>query len=171
VAFDVLALAEGVVADIRGALTLVGINQRVLAPTILPFVIKQRLVVVISDEIPESKGSEFGQAPDGVVSIQVFDPAGEDIFLAREVIKLPAEKKWEDLPLVVNMIMDVDVRGASYGVYLIEVTYTPADSVEVTRRFPIYVVEPRVAMSTGTGPDKAFDNEHLASTSLPSPSS
>jgi hypothetical protein len=170
VTFDILALAEGAVNDARGALTLVGVNQRVLAPSALPFMIKQRLVLILSDEIPGSTG-DFGHVPGGTISIQVLDPTGSITFSANEEIKVQANKRWLDLPLVVNLIMEVDINGNSWGVYVIEVKYTPTDSDELMHRLPLYVVNPNVVLSAEAEPGRAFDNQQVGSTSLPPSSS
>ena len=154
--FDILALAEGATNDVRGALALVGVNQRVIAPGTLPFNIKQRLVMTLSDEMPDSSGREFGHISGGIVSLRVLDPAGSATFVTSEDIKVPKEKRWLDLPLVINIIMDVDIKGDSYGIYIVEVTYKPSDSEELTRRFPLYIVPAQAALSSGEGPIRAF---------------
>lgn len=162
--FSVLALAEGAVNDARGALALVGVDQRVLAPSAFPFNIRQRVILILSDEIPGVIG-DFGNAPGGTVALQVLDPSGSITFSVNEEIKVPANKRWLDLPLVVNLIMDVDIKGDSYGVYVIEVKYTPTDSDEMTHRLPLYVVEPNVVLSPAAGPGRAFDNRQAGSVS------
>lgn len=158
-ALDFLMLVEAAVNDGRGALALVGVNQRVIAPTTLPFNIKQRLIMAFSDEMPDSSGQEFGDIPGGVVSIRVLDPAGSATFATSEEIKLPVEKRWLDLPLVANVIMDVDIKGDSYGVYIVEVTHKPSDSGELTRRFPLYIAHPQAALDPPDGPSRAFSSQ------------
>jgi hypothetical protein len=155
--FDVLTLAEGAVNDGRGALTLVGVNQRVLAPSAFPFLIKQRLVIILSDEVLGSIG-EFGHVPDGLVSVQVLDPDGSITFSLSEEIKVPSNKRWLDLPLVVNLIMDVDIKGDICGVYVVEVKYVPTNSDELTHHLPLYVVQPNVLISPVSESGRAFDD-------------
>lgn len=154
--FDFLALAENAANDSRGALTLVGLNQRVIAPLSLPFDFNQRLVIGVSDELKNSSGSEFGQVPDGVISIKVLDPSGDAVFVTNEEVKLPGEKRWLDLPLLANVVVDLNFRCNTYGIYVIEITHTPSDSEEQMRRFPVYIVSHQVALNRDKEPGRAF---------------
>jgi hypothetical protein len=45
---DLLVLAEGVTADARGALTLVGVNQRAIVAASMPFSVKQKVVISLT---------------------------------------------------------------------------------------------------------------------------
>lgn len=167
---DILILAEGAVIDGRGTLSLIGVNQRVISPLSLPFHIKQRLIMALSDEAPESPEPEFGQIPSGEVAVKVLDPTGSATFATSEEIKAPTEKQWLDLPLVLNVIMDVDIKGDSYGIYTVEVRYTPPDSGEQLHRFPIYVVSPQMAFNTETFPRRAITPDRQTNPSASSSS-
>jgi hypothetical protein len=160
--FDVIVLAEAAAVDARGALTLIGVNQRVLAPATIPFNIKQRLIGTLTDELPESAGHGFGEIPDGIVSVRVINPEGDTTFSASEEVALPpsAKKRWADLPLTANLIVEIDIKGDSYGVYVVEVTYKPIDSAEKTRRIPLYIVAPDIAFGQGPEPGDAFKNSN-----------
>jgi hypothetical protein len=164
VGLDVVILAEAAAVDGRGALTLVGVNQRVLVPATIPFNIRQRIIGTLTDELPESAGHEFGEIPDGMVSVRVIDPTGDTTFSASEEVALPesapVKKRWVDLPLTANLIVDIDIKGDSYGVYVIEVTYKPVDAEEETRRFPLYIVPPDVAFNQELESGTAFKNSN-----------
>jgi hypothetical protein len=153
---DLVVLAEAATNDTRGALALIGVNQRVVVPTALPFSLKQRVVMMFSDDAGETPGEGFDEVLDGDISIKVFDPSDVQRFAWNQELKLPTEKRWVDLPLIANIIVDVDLSGDSYGVYIVEVSFKSADSREDVRRFPVYVVGPQVATSETEAPRRAF---------------
>jgi len=139
---DLFVLAEGVTNDARGALTLVGINQRVISPAALPFRATFKAVVGITDEIDGPDGPDFEVLPDGELRVRVIDPSGTSQFAVSQIFKMPQEKPQDKIPTVVNIIADVVVSGDSYGTYSADIAYRFADGEEESRRFYIYVVPP-----------------------------
>jgi hypothetical protein len=137
---------------------MVGVNQRVIAPAALPFVAKQRLVMILSDEAAESDGRSFGPAPRGSVTIKVLDPKGSCTFSSTEKIDVPVKKRWKDLPLIVNIIVDIDVKIDFFGVYLVEATFAPEGPGEITRRFPLYAIDPTSTIDPGTESESVFSD-------------
>jgi hypothetical protein len=139
---DLFVLAEGVTNDARGALTLVGINQRVVSPATLPFRSTFKAVVGITDEIGGPDGPDFEVLPDGELRVRVSDPSGVPQFAVSQVFKMPQDKSQGMIPIVVNIIADVVVSGDSYGTYSADISYRFTDGEEESRRFYIYVVPP-----------------------------
>lgn len=154
--FDTLIFAEAAVNDSRGAMTVIGLNQRVIAPAATPFNMRQRVVMTFSDEVPGSLGKEFGELPGGSVSIRVLDPDGLAVFAVSEDIEVPKEKRWTDLPLLATLVVDIDIKGDAYGIYVVEVMHRGDGLEEQIRRVPIYIVNPSIAVSAPVKPAEAF---------------
>lgn len=136
---DKILLVEAAANDLRGALTLVGVNQRVFFFPILPFRFQLRAVIMLTDEVEGSDGKEFEDFPESQLDINVIDPEGVPSFSWVEQIRLDHEKKWVDLPLLAAVVSDVTVSGNTHGVYVIEVRFSVPGQEEFIGRFPIYI--------------------------------
>jgi hypothetical protein len=139
-----MALAEGATNDARGAMAVVGVNQRVIPVVALPFSSSQRVVMTLTDEIAGSDGHEFDKLFEGSVSINVISPSGTPTFTTNEDVKFDVDKQWVDLPLVANIVIEVNITGDTHGVYIVETTLTPNDDRDpVVSRYPVYIVDPQ----------------------------
>lgn len=137
---DLFVLAEGVTADARGALTMVGVNQRVIVAGSLPFSVRQKIVISLTDEMQGPHGHDFEELPDGDLSIRVTDPSGDPQFAISQGFKMPQENLPEQGPKIANIVADVVVSGTTFGEYTVAATFRTADGGEVAKNFPIYVV-------------------------------
>lgn len=138
---DIFVLAEGVTNDARGALALVGINQRAISVESLPFRITQKVVIGFTDESPESPGLFSDETPSGDLSINVQDPAGNSQFTINQSFKIPSPPKPRpDVPQFSYIVADVVVSGASHGIYTAEVSYRCTSGEVESRKFAIYIL-------------------------------
>jgi hypothetical protein len=150
---DIFVLAEGVTSDARGALTLVGVNQRAVSVDSLPFRITQKVVVGFTDESPESPGLFSDGTPSGDLSIDVKDPAGNSQFTINQSFAIPKQPKPRpDVPQFSYIVADVVISGASHGIYIAEVAYRRVSGEVESRRFPIYIVPSSASISNSATP-------------------
>lgn len=140
---DIFVLAEGVTPDARGALTLVGVNQRAISVDSLPFRVTQKVVIGFTDESPESPGQFLSGTPSGELYIRVQNSAGDSEFTINQSFQLPQPvKPRPDIPAFSYIVADVVISGASYGAYTAEISYRYASGEVESRSFVIYIVEP-----------------------------
>lgn len=137
---DLFVLAEGVTADARGALTLVGVNQRTIVAPSLPFPIRQKVVISLTDEADGPAGHPFEELPDGDLTIRVTDPSGTLQFAINQGFKMPKVDVPAGAPQIVNIIADIVLSGTSHGEYLAQATFRTTDDEEFAKEFPIYVI-------------------------------
>lgn len=137
---DLFVLAEGVTADARGALTLVGVNQRTIVAGSLPFPVRQKVVISLTDEDQGPDGHMFEELPDGDLTIRVTDPSGTLQFAINQGFKMPKVDRPAGAPQIVNIIADIVLSGTSYGKYTAQATFRTTDAEEFAKEFPIYVV-------------------------------
>ncbi|MEU6515132.1 hypothetical protein [Streptomyces sp. NPDC046978] len=142
---DSILLAEGITPDARGALAAVGINQKIISSAVLPFAVKQSLVLIFTDESTDASFEE-PEGKDFAVSIRVFDPAGQPTFAVSQ--PLPKVKKaWIDLPSLMNLVVEVSMSGSSYGRYVLEASLQE-NGVECEKRAITLFVTPALDASS-----------------------
>jgi hypothetical protein len=138
---DIFVLAEGATNDARGALALVGVNQRAISVDSLPFRITQKVVIGFTDESQESPGTFSDETPSGDLSINVQDPAGNSQFSVNQSFKIPrVPKPRPDVPQFSYIVADVFISGASHGIYTAEVTYRCVSGEVESRKFALYIL-------------------------------
>ena len=138
---DIFVLVEGAANDARGALTLVGVNQRAISVDSLPFRITQKVVIGFTDESPGSPGIFSDETPSGDLSINVQDPAGKSQFTINQTFKIPRPPKPRpDVPQFSYIVADVVISGASHGIYTAEVSYRCVSGEVESRKFILYIV-------------------------------
>jgi hypothetical protein len=138
---DIFVLAEGVTNDARGALTLVGVNQRAISVDSLPFRITQKVVIGFTDESPESPGLFSDEPPSGDLTINVRDSGGNSQFTINQSFKIPQPPKPRpDVPQFSYIVADVVISGASHGIYIADVSYRCLSGEVETRQFAVYIV-------------------------------
>ncbi|WP_405425213.1 DUF6941 family protein [Streptomyces erythrochromogenes] len=129
-------LAEGVAADIRGALTIVGFNQRVINTPSLPFNFRQTLVVTLTDE---AEGDQ--QAQSAQISVSLTSPEGTAAFAFTQMVQIPV-KPGKGVPVLTNIAIDVPFSGVSYGNYKVKVSWQQAGEANEERVIDVFVVNP-----------------------------
>jgi hypothetical protein len=112
-------LAEGVTSDIRGAMGLVGFNQRVLGANVLPFSFRQTLVVSL---IHEAEAPDVTAAKPGLLTIQFLDPEGGLSFAATQAIP-GQEHRNPSLPIFTNFAIELPLSGRLHGKYTLVVNW------------------------------------------------
>jgi hypothetical protein len=132
-------LAEGVVADIRGAMTIVGFNQRVVGAPNLPFGFRQTLVLTLIED-PEPDGqADVSLGRDGLLTVRVLDPAGAVRFSASQLI--PASgRRVLNVPAIANVALEIPISGETHGVYKVQVEWKSPSGDEESRDIPITVL-------------------------------
>ncbi|MEU5999072.1 hypothetical protein ABZ837_14730 [Streptomyces sp. NPDC047197] len=130
---DNILLAEGVTGDIRGAMTLVGYNQRVVKVPSLPFSFKQVLVVSLRGEVENSSPAQL--------SVNLVPPEGGSAFAFTQQVQLPTPTA-KDVPSFTNIAMDIPFAGISYGLYEIKVSWREVGQDPQDRGMDIFVLDP-----------------------------
>lgn len=147
---DLFTIAEGGLPDSRGAITLLAVNQRVVTSEKFPFTHKATVFVTLSSE-----GEEENLAEPSLLAIRLRDTKSEIQFTFSQPIAVPPNT-WEDLPQLVNLVIDVPVTATSPGVFTIEVEHSPTGE-----RFErkLYIVDAEVVrrQADPDSPRKAFD--------------
>lgn len=140
---DIFALAEGVASDARGALTLVGVNQRAISVNSLPFRVTQKVVLGFTDESADSLGHLSDEALSGELSISVTDPAGNSQFTINQSFQIPkVPKPWTEIPQFSYIVADMIVSGTTHGVYTADISYRRVSGEVEDRKFALYIVPP-----------------------------
>ncbi|MGW2333974.1 DUF6941 family protein [Streptomyces sp. NPDC001685] len=135
---DHVLLAEGVVGDIRGALTLVGYNQRVINSPNLPFSFKQTLVVSLTGKADESVSAQL--------TINLVTPEGGSVFAFTQNVQMTAPGS-KIAPSITNIAMDIPFSGVSYGVYRLNVLWRQVGEDVDEREIEVFIVDPADAGS------------------------
>jgi hypothetical protein len=148
-------LAEAAVTDSRGALALIGVNQRVLVIPAMPFSIGLRCVVTLTDEVAGTIGREFDRQTNGNISVGVVDPEGRTTFSVTQMVGGP-EKRFADLPTILNAISDLSITGTSYGIYGVQINFSAVDGGAQEQTIPIYVI-PQPTFTDSDSSTRAFD--------------
>ncbi|MFF7521169.1 DUF6941 family protein [Streptomyces pseudovenezuelae] len=133
---DAALLAEGATGDIRGAITLVGYNQRVVNAPTLPFSFKLTLVVSLSGETEKASQAQ--------ISVNLESPEGESAFAFSQPVQLPASTV-KGVPSFTNIAMDIPFTGVSYGVYRLTASWREAGQEAQDREIEVFVVNPAEA--------------------------
>jgi hypothetical protein len=136
---DKILLVEGAANDVRSALTLVGVNQRVFFFPALPFRVQLRAIIMMTDEVEGSDGRHFEGSSEAQISINVIDPKGASTFSLVDKLQFPKEKKWVDLPLLAAVVSDITLSGNEHGIYVVEVKIKASEHEEHVSRIPVYV--------------------------------
>ncbi len=152
-----IILAEGIGQDSRGAFTLIGINQNVLTIPRLPRATKR---IVMPHLVVDEK--EFKPGDSVAFKVSVISPSNEILSAHPGQIAL-GEVMWPDLPVALDLPVDVMLNCSEYGAYRVEViAQLGGDSVKSD--VIIYVRQPTPEDRGGpTGVAQPFQNsEDLA---------
>jgi len=132
---DWLLLAEGVGQDSKGALTAIGLSQNVLAAPSLPATTKR---AVIAHLVEEAGGLKLGDKIS--VKVRVTSPAGE-VISAQNAQAIVGGIQWPDLPMSVDLPVEILLNVSEYGAYRFEVFVQPVGADEMKGEVGFYVVE------------------------------
>jgi len=150
---DIFVLAEGVASDARGALTLVGLNQRAISVNSLPFRVTQKVVLGFTDESTDSLGRLSDEDLGGELSIRVVDPAGNSQFTINQSFKIPkVPKPTPNLPQFSYIVADIVVSGAMHGAYTADISYQFTCGEVEGKKFALYIVPPISPVSSSETP-------------------
>ncbi len=150
--FDSIVVAEAISADARGALAIIGFNQRVIAAPLFPAIHKFSIAVVLTDET--ENGFDSGLADD--VSIRVIGPGGAVQFTVNQSVSY-SNKDWVDLPVLGTIALDVPVIADMPGVYNIEISLIEQGAVVETQLKKLYIFSPVTTLGEApTFPRRAF---------------
>jgi hypothetical protein len=127
-----IILAEGAVNDSRGALTAVGLNQNVFAPTSLPASTKRALIIHLVDVEPSSTIA---------LNFSVKDPDGTIIAAQSNTMNV-GDAKFQDLPLTTDVVVEAMFAFKTSGTHLVDVEIASADLVSDSKAIEIYVRKP-----------------------------
>ncbi|MFJ9900164.1 hypothetical protein ACIQPR_43230 [Streptomyces sp. NPDC091280] len=128
-------LTEGVGADIRNAMTLIGFNQRVINAHAVPFSFRQTLVIGLIDD-----SEDDGVAPSGQLAINLVNPQGVAVFALNQAIQLNQRSR-KDVPGFTNIAMDVQFSGSVRGRYTLQLTWQDAVGEAEKHEISVYVVD------------------------------
>lgn len=130
-------IAEGFALDSRGAGTLVGTNQRVVA-TSFPTSFRSTLALSVTDETDEA--GIFTPSANSEVSVRVIDSRGLVNFAVTSQIP-GEEKRFFDLPLQTNLQTDLEIESDHPGVFTVDIEVrSEGEVVDRLRRY-IYLVD------------------------------
>lgn len=143
--FDLVALAEGATTDARGALALVGMNQRVVSPPTFPAQLKQTIAVLITDETEDG----FAEDSAAELEVQLVDVAAStQPRFALTVGLASSPKPWSDLPQFRNFVTDIPFVAEHPGVYELRVVLRTGNEQLDSALRRIYVTDPALVAST-----------------------
>jgi hypothetical protein len=127
-------LAEGIGQDSRAVLTAIGLNQNVLATPTLPTVTKRAIVAhVVSDTEPLKLGDKLN------ITFNIMSPRGKIITAQSGQVTI-GKVPWPDLPVSIDLPVELVFNVSEYGTYLIGATVQVADGPETIERIEFYVV-------------------------------
>jgi len=116
-----MLIAEGLGADSKNALTVIGVNQNIFSPPSLPAMTKRAILArVLDDEDTLKAGSSLQ------VAFSVIGPAG-DVVAAQSSTVSVAGRLWKDLPGNLDIPAELGLSVNDYGEYVMRLDIrTPA---------------------------------------------
>lgn len=137
-----IILAEGFGTNSNGAVTAIGINQRVVIAPGLPADTKRGVIAHFSTDGELAVGDEIE------VSVSVTDPAGNPVMAMTAPARPNPTPHWPGVPGGVDIFLEIPLRLAAYGKYEVTLSLTPPGGEKVTGHVPLYVAEPPLMPST-----------------------
>src|SRR6266498_1458928 len=142
-----ILMAEGFGSGANGALTAIAVNQNVLTAETLPTTTKRGF---LAHFVLDSSETEDLAALEITVSVQVVDPSGEIIIGTSVPAKLPGASPWPDLPVGVDVVVELPLRIREYGTHEIRISTQTPGSEKLQGSQYLYVREPLVAAGSQT---------------------
>jgi hypothetical protein len=129
-----LGVAEAAVADARGAMTLVGVNQNVTLAKELPVRLNRAVVVLAVDDSPADDA-----AGEVRISLTLRSPEGDELAKQETALEVTG-KRFADLPGSIQLTLDLQAEASSFGTYVVECALEANDSEPVTATRELYVL-------------------------------
>lgn len=141
-------LAEGVTADSRGALAVIGLNQNIFPAATLPATTKRAILAhIVEDPGMIQSNARFG------FSLRVSGPGG-NVILAQTVSVSVAHVPWPLLPATTDLPLELVLTLSEYGTYRFDVeVQPPGDGAPLTGHAEMYVVRPEDQAPAGIPAD------------------
>lgn len=147
-------MAEGLTQDARGALTVVGLAQSLLATPNLPTATKRAVVMLLtgdSDEFIPGRPIKF--------KTSIEAPSGEMIFEHQGSVPM-GPNNFPGLPSGVTIASDITFTAKEYGRYFIKMSAQPADHPRLEAGLHFYVVNPEDSYDDSS----TFSDSHYSMT-------
>jgi hypothetical protein len=149
---ELVATADAVAFDSRGAPTIVGLNQRFFPVGLAPPAVKLTVLVVVTDG--DDPGPTF---PECLVNVRIRRDTGEVRFAFTHQLRM-APKIWPELPAFVHAPLDVIMVPDRTGRQDIEVELVHEGTVVDSATRSLYVVpyrQPPEAVITTAAPKRS----------------
>jgi hypothetical protein len=130
-----IIIAEGFGTNSNGAVTAIGINQRVVIAPTLPTTTKRGVIAHFSSDSHVEIDREFE------VSLNVADPAGDLIVAMTSPAKFSPIQKWPGVPEGIDIFLEIPLRLATPGEYRVSLSLTPPGEERITGHVPLYVIQ------------------------------
>lgn len=134
-------LGEGLGADAKNALTVIGLNQNILMGSALPTVTKRAVVLHLEDvDFPSGSTAE--------VSFTVRAPSGR-VLMAQTTGFSVGERVFDDVPVTADIPAEFMLNVTEYGPHVIVVEVRPQGADVLTAEVSLYVRQPPETASAG----------------------
>jgi hypothetical protein len=130
-----MIIAEGFGTASNGAVTAIGVNQRIIVAPELPANSK-RGVMAHFTEVESNLGGQ-----DLEVSITVSDPSGKAIVANIAPARLSQLPQWPDVPPGVDIFLDIPLRLSEYGAYEIKLSVKLANTGDAISGYVFFYVQ------------------------------
>jgi hypothetical protein len=139
-------MAEGVTADARGALTVVGVSQTALVAPALPAQAKRAIVALITGE-----NKEFVPGRQFTFSVSVTGPSGKTLSGLSGAGALPP-LVYPDLPAALNVAAEAAFTVTEYGKHVIKLVVQIGEDSELEAEMDFYAAKPPAAQIAAESP-------------------
>lgn len=129
-------LAEGLGQDAKGAITAIGLNQSIFAASKLPASTKRAVVAhLVDDDDHLNAGDKI------TLQFSVTSPT-DKVIAAQTVQATIGQRMWTDLPVAVDLPVELLLTFNEYGTHYLKVAVQIPDEEELKGQAELYVVEP-----------------------------
>jgi hypothetical protein len=154
VTFDWLGIAEGSTNDARGALTLVGVGQNVMATAEFPHREQRVLIVTVLDE----EGTELGQDAAFGITLEITSPSGRVLIATHQTLTTAQASNPVGIPPDVpgrgfQIMWSLNLEVTEYGPHIVRVEIEIPNQEPLSRSRKIYVVPPPGTSSQPLAPE------------------
>jgi hypothetical protein len=135
--FGWVALAEGIGADAKGSITLIGMNQNVFVTRSVPASTKRAIMahMVEADLTPGATVT---------VSFNITSPSGQ-VLAAQTANVVTGDRQWKDLPATIDVPAEFVINTTEFGEHKITVELKLPDGGSLSEQVSVYVIEPPTA--------------------------
>jgi hypothetical protein len=151
-------LAEGLGQDAKGALTIIGLNQNVLATPTLPAPTKRAVVSHVVAEQGEVKAGDSLS-----LRFNVISPSGK-VIAANTVQGAIGPFPWPELPLFLDFPAELVISFNEYGTHRFEVTAQIGEADESVGHAEFYVLDATAPQEGERSPQRQTNPRAAGST-------